>query len=392
MVLWLFPLTLHASFIESTLGAAVVNDATAAYYNPAALTQLTNFQLITLGSAASFHTFFTGKSIQPATGYTQWGSSATQTSYYLPSLYLGVPTNDKFTLGLAVISNFFNKSIDDNSILRYVQSNNSIQDIDLVPALGVKLNEFVSLGAGLSLSKVHILLQPISGFPSLNIPDAQSRNESDGNGVGGDIGFLLKPSNSTWIGFNYRNAVTYHLRGKSVLEGNPDLVSNDYHFTFWTPARSVFSINHFVTHSLGFIGTIQRIQWSIFNAINIHGIATKIGDQPMILNAEVPYHLHDSWLFTLGGHYRITPKWVIRVAGNYTQASANGEHQISSGDNLILGASMGYDINKHISIDASFAHAFVQNQTINITAGRFLINGENRGSRDVFSLKLTCNR
>ncbi len=393
LLLWLFfPLVLHASFIESTLGTAVVNDATASYYNPAALTLLTNVQIITLGSVASSKTRFTGKSIQSTTGFTQFGSSAAQTYYYLPSLYLGIPASDKMTFGFAVISNFFNKNSEENSILRYAQANNSIRDIDLSPALGLKLNEFFSLGVGLSCSHTNILLEPISGFPSLNIPDAQSYNDASSSGLGGDIGFLLKPSRSTLIGFNYRTSVTYRFNGKSVFKDNPVVISNDYHFNFWTPARSVLSVNHFVTSSLGFIGTVQHIQWHIFNEVNIQGIATKIGSQPIIVNANVPFHLHDTWLFTVGSHYRITPKWVIRVAGNYTQTPGNGNYQISSGDNIILGASMGYEIYKNIIIDGSFAHAFIQNHNVNIMTGRNIINGENRTFRDAFSLKLTLNR
>lgn len=393
LFLWLlFPLTLHASFIESTLGTAVVNDATAAYYNPAALTLLSKFQLIALGSVASFRTRFTGNSIQSATGFTQSGSSVTQTNYYLPSLYSGLPTKNKVTLGVAVLSNSFNRNIEENSILRYAQSGNSIRDIDVVPALGVKLNEFFSLGIGISLSQANFILRPIFGLPSLNIPDAQSHNEASSYGLGGDIGFLLKPNKSTLIGFNYRSSVTYRLSGKSVLSGNLEVISNDYYFTFWTPARSVLSINHFVTPSLGFIGTIQRIQWSIFNVIDIRGIAARVGSEPIILNAKVPYHFRDTWLFTVGSHYRITPKWVIRVAANYNQAPGNSNYQIVTGNGIIAGASMGYEINENITIDGSFAHAFIQNQNINIITGRNFITGENRASRDAFSLKLTFSQ
>ncbi|MCL9685129.1 OmpP1/FadL family transporter [Legionella maioricensis] len=387
----LFPLILHASFIESTLGTAVVNDATAAYYNPAALTLLSNAQAIALGSIATSHTRFTGKAIQTATGFTQMGSAPDQTHYYLPSLYLGAPTTDKMTLGLAVVSNFFNRNIEENSILRYAQSSNSIHDIDLVPALGFKINDHFSLGAGISLSQVNFLLEPISGFPSLNIPDAESHNEANASGFGGDIGFLLKPSRATLIGFNYRSSVTYRFKGQSIFEDNSPVISNNYSFTFWTPARSVLSINHFVTSSLGFIATVQHIQWSIFNEIKIHGVATKIGAQPMILNADVPYHLRDSWLFTVGSHYRLSPKWIIRVAGNYNQTPGNGYYQISSGDGIILGASMSYQLYKNILIDGSFAHAFIQNQTINIRGVRNLVSGENRAFRDAFSLKMTFN-
>src|SRR5262245_46633267 len=101
--LLLFPLTVHASFIESTMGAAVVNDATAVYYNPAALALLKNPQIIALNSIGDFRTQFTGQFIQSNTGFTQSGSSITQTHYFLPSFYLGIPTTDKITIGLAVI-------------------------------------------------------------------------------------------------------------------------------------------------------------------------------------------------------------------------------------------------------------------------------------------------
>ncbi len=385
----LFPLSLHASFIESTLGAAVVNDATAAYYNPSALTLLASSQIIALGSVASSHHRFTGKAIQSSTGFTQVGSSPNHTHYYLPSVYLGLPATEKVTLGLAVVSDFFNKETEGNSILRYAQSSNSIRDIDVIPALGFKLNDYCSLGAGISYSQVNFLLQPISGFPSLNIPDAQSHNEANATGLGGDIGFLLKPNHSTLIGFNYRSSVTYRFNGRSIFEDNPAVISSNYNFTFWTPARSVLSINRFVTPSLGFIGTIQRIQWSIFNEISIHGIATKIGPKPMIVDADVPYHFLDTWLFTVGSHYRVTPKWTIRVAGNYNQAPGSGNYQISSGDGIILGASMGYELHKNVIIDGSFSHAFIQNQNINIKGSRNIINGENKASRDAVSLKLT---
>lgn len=391
LLLLLFPPTLHASFIESTMGTAVVNDATATYYNPAALTLLKNPQFITLGSMSYLRTHFSGQSIQIPTGFTQSGSSSAQSQNFLPALYLGIPITKKATVGVAVVTNFINRDIDGNSILRYAQSSNSIQDIDLVPAIGFKLNNFFSLGAGLNFSYATFMLQPTSGFPSLNIPDSLSRNNSSGTGLGGSVGFLLTPSPATVIGFNYRTRITYPLSGTSVLEGNPGITSHNYYYTFWTPGRSVLSINHFVTRKLGFIGTVQRIQWSVFNEINTHGIATQIGGQPIIVNANVPYHLRDTWLFTVGTHYRVTPKWIVRVAGGYNQSAGNGNYQISNGDSIIIGGSTGYEVFKNIIIDAGYAHVFIKDENINITTRTNKIIGKNGGALNAFSLKLTVN-
>lgn len=383
----------YASFIESTLGAAVVNDATAAYYNPSALTLVKNNQFIALGSAASAKTRFIGETIQTQTGIMQAGTSPAQTHIYLPSLYLGIPTKNKFTFGVAIVSNFFNRNIEENGLLRYVQSNNSTRDVDLVPAIALKVNDFLALGAGLSLSQAHLDSDPIhSGVPSVNIPDAQSHNKAEGKGLGADVGVLITPNKSTLMGFNYRSAVTYRLHGTSILDGNPQVVSNNYSYTFWTPARAMFSINHSINPSIGLIATIQRIQWDIFNEININGIAARIGSQPIIVNAQVPHHLRNTWLLTLGGNYRFSSNWVLRVAGNYSQSPGNPNYQISNGDAITLGASVGYKLNKNISIDASYAHTFIQSQTIDIHSRLNVISGENKASNDAVSLKLIVSK
>lgn len=391
LCLLLFPITLRASFIEATMGAAVVDDATAVFYNPAALALLKNRQIIILNTVSSFSSEFTGRAIQVNTGFTQSGNSDTTTRYYLPSLYLGMPVTNHVTVGFAVISNFFNNDPDGSSILRYVQSSNKIQNVDFVPALEYKFNDFFSVGASINLSYADFLLMRTLGFPSLNIPDSQSRNESDATGIGGDVGFLLKPSQYTTIGFNYRSAVTYQFNGTSILESNPEVISNDYGFKFWTPARSVLSINQMITPAFGMIGTVQYIQWSIFKEIDIHGIATKIGSQPVILDAKVPYYLRDTWLLTLGAYQRITPKLILRVAGSYNQSPANGNYQISNGDSIIVGPSISYQISKNMIIDASYAHAFIQNKDIHITGAINQIDGVTSGFLDTFSLKLTFN-
>ena len=387
----LFTLSAHASFIETTVGTAVVNDATASYYNPAALVLIKNPQIIPQVTVADFNTHFSGQSTPVSTGITQNGSASTNTDYYSPSFYFGAPITNRITAGLAVVSNAGYRNADDNSILRYVQGSNTIQDYDAVPAVAIRINKFFSIGGGVNFSTANFDLRPITRFPGATSEDSQSNNQASGTGIGENVGFLLQPNAATLIGFNYRSKTTYALSGKSVFEGTSRVVSDNYHFDLVTPARSVLSINHFVTKKLGFITTIARIEWSAITNVNIYGIANAIDGNPVIVNASIPYYLRDTWAATLGSHYHITPKWILRVASSYNQSPSNPHYQIANGDSIILGASMGYQINKTITIDGSYAHAFIENENINITGGRYLIQGINSGSRDAVSVKLTVN-
>lgn len=390
-VMFMLPSLAQASFIETTMGTAVVNDVTASYFNPSALILVKNPQIIAQGTTANFRTHFRGQSTTLLTGVTEVGHGSSNTRYYSPSLYLGLPATQRMAIGIAIVTNEANRDPGEHSILRYVQGRNQIQDYDVVPAVALRLNRYFSIGASINFSYANFQLQSLFGFPGSNIADSQSENSIDGKGLGANAGFLLQPTAETVIGFNYRSINTYHLSGKSIYEGVQRVVSNRHHFKLSTPARAVMSINHFFTNKFGLIGTIQRTQWSTYRETHIYGIASIERGLPAIINATIPYYLRDTWLATLGSHYRLTPQWILRVAGTYNQSPANTNYQIGTGDSFSIAASTGYQVNKMVTIDGSYAHVFVKNVDINIQGNRYLINGVNEGSRDAVSLRVTLN-
>ena len=229
----------------------MVKDATAVYFNPASLPILSTMQLIVQDTLARSESQFTGSTQKLPSGAPESGATTVTSNFSLPSMYASIPINDTFAGGFAIIVNDFNRELGEHSILRYVQARNQTNDIDLVPALGVKINEFLSLGGNLNFSQAHFIQKPITGIAGSNIPENRSFNDSKGNSLGGDLGILIKPARKTAVGFNYRSAITYHLHGTSIL-ANQGVSSNNYHFNFWTPARSVLSVSHFLNEKLDF--------------------------------------------------------------------------------------------------------------------------------------------
>jgi len=378
----------QASFIEQTLGTAVVKDATAVYFNPAALTVVSSKQLILQGTLAKAPFQFTGTAAQIPAGIIESGTATTQSSFSLPSLYASFPINDTFTAGFAIVANDFNRGLEDHSVLRYVQARNKTKDMDLVPAIGMNINSFLSIGGNLNFSHAQLIQEPVSSIPRLNIPESRSVNNSQANSIGGDFGVLLKPGKKTAIGFNYRSAITYHFQGTSTLSG---ITSNDYHFKYWTPARSVVSISHFPTKKFGFISTIQYLQWDIFKKASVYNFVAQAGNETVIIpEAHIEYDFHNSWLFTLGTIHHVTPQWTIRFASTFNQSPSSGKRQISAGDSLVIGSSMGYQLMKNLAIDCSYGHAFFHKKRIHIQTEKNIIMGVNRGEHNAVSLKITA--
>lgn len=391
LVLLFISENIYASYIETTIGAAVVNDATAAYYNPAALVLLKNTQLIPLGSAARFRTQFNGSSTAVATNTTETGTSSSTTHFYSPSFYVGLPANERITTGFAALTNYANRDPESNSILRYVQSSNQVQDYDFVPAVGVKINDYLALGGSVNFSYTSFDLHPITGFPGSNIADSQGHNQTDGSGVGMSLGCLLQPRPSTLIGLHYKSVTSYNQSGSSEAGNTTTITSNNYHYKLRTPARMTLTISQEIAPTLRLITTINRTQWNITRNVHVYNAVAIIGTTPTIVSGTIPYYLHNTWTLTFGGQYQFLPKWILRLAATYNQTPDSGFYQVGHGDTYILGGSLGYDFNKIVRVDGSYAHAFVQNQTVNINGNRFIISGTNSGSRDVVSLKVTVN-
>lgn len=382
---------LHASFIEQTMGTAVVQDATAVYFNPAALTISPHQQLILLSTLAKAQFEFRGSAQKMPFGGAESGSTTTQSHFFLPSIYLSIPINEKFVAGFAVVVNDFNRELDNHSILRYLLPRNQTTNIDLIPALGIKINQFLSIGGNLNLTYARLIQEPMTtGIARLNIPESLSLNDSHANSLGADFGILIKPGKKTALGINYRSAVTYHLEGSSTITGLQTISSDNYHFKYWTPARSVVSLSHFLNEKLGFLGTVQYLQWNIFKEGYVYNFATQAGSQFFIVpEARINYHFRNSWLLTLGTIYHVSPKWVVRVAGTYNQSPSNGRFQIGPGDSVITGFSMGYRLTNHLTVDCSYGHAFFSTASIDIQTLSNIIIGKNKGTHDAVSLKLT---
>lgn len=382
-----------AAFIEAAIGPAVPADATGVYFNPGALALLKTAQIVAVGAYVPVRFYFEGTTMQNATQYTQIGRAYSKTIYRLPASFLSVPIGERFIFGFGQLYNNYGKlNFADYTIVRYFNTYSSLSTLDLTSSLTYKLSDKIAIGAGLDIEHIKVELDSVNGSPRLGIPDVTIKNKSTGNGTGGHLGILLQPKRGTTIGFAYHSEVKFRTTGQSRIDNPVPFVSRGYNVNVTMPASTVLSVDQYVNEDLGFIGTLQYMQWSTINILDLRNIAARrLGVSSIVPIAQSFYKLSDAWRFQLGTHYNLNKKVTLRAAAGYDQDPNNPIYQIGPNDNILLTLNGTWKTNDALWVEAGYSHVFYTAQKINIVNLANSVYGKTGGGRDAFVLKLIWN-
>lgn len=213
---------------------AQADDPSAIYYNPAGMTQLRGVQLSIgtnlAGGSSSFH----NAAGQTAKGNFN-GSIATPppSNFYLTANLkdLGFSKLGDLSIGLGVLSPF-------GTLIRWPQNGPfksavtfaALQLIDIKPTIAYKVNDWLSLGAGLDIYTFSNLygegqLELQSVGPPLAPPRANAELNGRDSSVGFNVSFLYTPFRNedgnplVNIGFIYRTQATFRNKGQFLING-----------------------------------------------------------------------------------------------------------------------------------------------------------------------------
>lgn len=381
------------AYLQSAINNAVLKDASAAYYNPASLVLVPNKQFVGALVESEVYLNFKGTVTRRLTGSSETATTSSTTFYTLPYLYYAQPISPKITVGIGRIYNFYGiQSFSPNSILRNIQTYSYLSTVDYFPAIGYKVNDQLSIGAGLDFQYIKInLSNMVRTLPFL--PETKLVNEGNDWGIGGHIGILYRPAKATLIGASYRTAVSYNVSGHSKFLSNPVFISDRFKTKIVAPPSQMVTLVQYFSQQFGLIATIERTQWNYGRNINLQNVALRIGPSGIILpSVVIPTHLRNTFRYTLTVDYNINPKWYVRPVAAYDQDPGNRHYQAVSGDNIILGGMVGYRANKCFEGDLAYYRVIYRNQDINaINVIPYDAVGRTRGGRNTLIGRLIWN-
>lgn len=411
-------------------GAAIAEDASTAYYNPAGMLRICHQQLVVSGDVINTDFEFSGINVwstpsplvPPGFRFVQAGNNVQGgNANFVPALHYVAPICDWVVFGVSVVSPFgLQTGYAQTSPIRYSATDTKLITIDISPSLGFKVTNKFSLGAGFDATHLDVTLNSIAGLPIIPSQptrfDTQSKNDGTAWGYGWHAGALYQFTPATRIGLAYHSQLNFNVHGRSrfvgplaglAISGTPTsgtLLSGlqaDVTLPPWTELSAYHDINcHWAVDA-----SIIYTQWSIFNKnLILKGVRAVTIDPntgmflPVILNPVIPQNFHNTWRFAVGGNYHPIKPLLFRAGVGYDPTPTNNTDRIArlpDGDRYAVALGAHYQISCPIGLDVGWTHLFIRNTNIRAPAITGLqvstAVGSYKSHADLFGAQLTWN-
>lgn len=276
--------------------AAIADNASTMYYNPAGLTRLEGLQVSTGVSAIKLNFKFkdNGSSLPngriPFSGLGGTGGNAGGWAG-VPNLYFSYKINERVAVGLGLSVPFGLKTeYDDDWMGRYHSQSFDIKTLNINPAVAFKLDPTFSVGVGLNIQRIEATYYKRAlretGVLGTTL-DLGTKTKVKNTGVGWNIGLLYEPSEDTRIGLSYRSRIKHKASGDTSLSLDADAARRD---------------------ALTMLGSLPpSIQAGL--ARQLAQLSAGLGQLPSSLDAKATVSLPD--MVILSGYHRLNDKWEI---------------------------------------------------------------------------------
>lgn len=282
-------------------------------------------------------------------------------------------------LGLSVVPAFgFTENYGESSILRYNQTRVYTRTIDISPSIAFQLTPQWSIGFGpdahyfSAQSKAHVRTESTDPVIVPTAGDSFSRFSVNNWAYGGHVGVLFKYDDHTRVGVNYRSKLMMHLGGYSDF--NLDQVSffetNAFQLPIALPASTTFSVYHDMTPCWALMGTIAYDQWSSIQNYHARNYIEPSPTNPLestLINVTVPQDMHNTVDLSVGTHYKINEKLMLRASFKYEPTpTSNSFRYVNFPDGVKYGVQVGsrYQATDKVALDFIYGHVFVKSGNI----------------------------
>lgn len=378
-------------------GAAAAEDASTIFFNPAGLTRLPGRQLIVAGHLIHVEAEFDNQGstlgFAPIPLSGDDGGDAGGIAV-IPNLYFAMDVSPDLKFGIGTGSPFGLKThYDAGWVGRYHALTSSLKTININPALAYKVNDFVSLGAGVDALYADARLSNAVDFGLIALGpagsqafDGRAEVEGDDWGYGYNFGALFTITPSTRVGVAYRSKITIDIDGDANFNVPAPLApgfaalglfqETDANAGVDLPDFASVSVFHQLNPSWAVMADVTWTNWSRFDELRVQFANP---NQP---DAVTPQNWDDSYRYSVGATYQHNDAWKFRAGVAYDESPVPDEFRtprIPDEDRIWLSFGAQYRLCPTCALDFGYTHIFVDDPELDLTS---LSAGNLRGDYD----------
>jgi long-chain fatty acid transport protein len=361
-------------------GAAAADDASVAWFNPAAMTLIPGKQVAgALNILKPSFKFENTTSTSPV-GTGEGGDGGDWA--YVPNAFFTWAINPKLSFGLALNVPFgLTTEYDAGWRGQFTALKSEIKSVNLNPSIAYKINDMVSIGAGLSYQKIEAELSNSAG------PAGISTLTADDDGFGYNLGVMIQASPSTRIGAHYRSKIKYDLEGDVTFTvaaaGNGSIRAD-------LEVPDSFSLSFF--QALGpnweLMGDLTWTGWSSLQQLQV--IRTSGAGSGTTLTT-LQFQWDDTWRYGVGANYKLNPQTKLRFGLAFDETPTNDTYRtarLPDQDRTWVAFGVQWRPSKSGILDFGYAHEFIKDAYINNSQGAAgQLTGNFKNQADIFSIQ-----
>lgn len=367
-------------------GAAAADDASVAWYNPAAMTALPTGNSV----AGALHV------LKPSFKFQNTNSTAAGNDggdggdwAYVPNAFYSTSIGSNWRFGLALNVPFGLKTEYDPTWRgRASAILSDVKTVNINPSVAYKVNDVFSIGAGVSFQKLEAELSAFTGL-------AAAGNlvlNADDTGYGYNVGMTIQASPNTRIGASYRSSIKYELEGSANFTGTaPTLFQSGARADLEVPDSASLSLFQKLGSNWDLMLDATWTGWSTLQQlVATRTTATGLGQQPGSTITTIPFNWKDTWRYGLGANYKMDNQIKFRTGVALDKTPTNDVDRtprLPDQERTWLAFGVQYKPSKTSILDFGYAHEFIKDASINQTTAIGTVNGSFKNKADIFSVQ-----
>lgn len=348
--------------------AAMADNASAQWRNPAMLTYLKGTQVSTgaiyVNPNVDVHGDVTFNNTTTRVESNDYANDAV-----IPNFYLSHQINDKLVAGLALGTNYgMETELGSNFAASHFGDEAMVKTMEANANLGYQLTDAVSIGGGVRyvIGEGHFGAKaPTSNAYSLPQGTTLKYMEGEDTAWGWQAGAAWQINPSNRVGLTYKSEVDLKLSGTAKIFTGTTVFNDTGYMVLTMPATAEIASFHQVTDKLALHGSINWTDWSSFEKLE-----AQLDKLKTVMVKEENWE--DNYRFALGATYQLDSKLALRSGVAYDMGAVSDQNRtitIPETDRIWLSIGAGYDFTEQFTVDAGFTYIVAKDASIKESRG-----------------------